>query len=48
MFSCSFCGKPRDKVAHLITGAMVYICNECIDECNQIIAERNKAKDNDA
>ena len=36
---CSFCGKSQDEVRKLITGPTVYICDECIDLCNQIIAE---------
>ncbi len=34
---CSFCGKPRSAVAQLIAGPGVYICNECVATCNQII-----------
>ncbi|HTP40982.1 MAG TPA: ClpX C4-type zinc finger protein, partial [Nitrospiria bacterium] len=34
---CSFCGKGRDEVHKLIAGPTVYICNECIDLCNDII-----------
>jgi ATP-dependent Clp protease ATP-binding subunit ClpX len=36
---CSFCGKNRDEVHKLIAGPTVYICNECIELCNDIIAE---------
>ncbi len=36
---CSFCGKSQDKVVRLVAGPGVYICNECVDLCNQIIAE---------
>ena len=36
---CSFCGKNRDEVRKLIAGPTVYICDECIDLCNDIIAE---------
>jgi ATP-dependent Clp protease ATP-binding subunit ClpX len=36
---CSFCGKSRDRVAKLIAGPGVYICNECIDLCNRILEE---------
>jgi ATP-dependent Clp protease ATP-binding subunit ClpX len=36
---CSFCGKSREEVQKLIAGPTVYICNECIDLCNDIIAE---------
>ncbi|HAF66492.1 MAG TPA: ATP-dependent Clp protease ATP-binding subunit ClpX, partial [Clostridiales bacterium UBA9857] len=36
---CSFCGKYQDQVHRLIAGPGVYICNECIELCNEIIAE---------
>ena len=36
---CSFCGKNQDDVRKLIAGPTVYICDECIDLCNDIIAE---------
>src|ERR687898_832394 len=36
---CSFCGKSQDEVRKLIAGPTVYICDECIDLCNYIIAE---------
>ncbi|MBI3604535.1 MAG: ATP-dependent Clp protease ATP-binding subunit ClpX [Nitrospirae bacterium] len=36
---CSFCGKGREEVRKLIAGPTVYICDECIDLCNDIIAE---------
>ncbi len=36
---CSFCGKYQDHVDRLIAGPGVYICNECIELCNEIIAE---------
>src|SRR5713101_4642045 len=36
---CSFCGKSQDEVRKLIAGPSVYICDECIDLCNDIIAE---------
>ena len=34
---CSFCGKSQNEVKKLIAGPSVYICNECIDICNEII-----------
>ena len=37
--SCSFCGKDKDAIDKLIAGPGVYICNECIDLCNEIITE---------
>ncbi len=36
---CSFCGKSQDEVRKLIAGPTVYICDECIALCNEIIAE---------
>jgi hypothetical protein len=35
--SCSFCLKSQDAVARLVAGPGVYICNECVDLCRQII-----------
>ena len=43
--SCSFCGKEQSKVKKLIAGPNVYICNECVDLCNDILSEENNAKD---
>jgi ClpX C4-type zinc finger len=34
---CSFCGKPRGEVQKLVAGPDVYICDECVDVCNEII-----------
>src|SRR3989338_4000246 len=39
--SCSFCGKSQKEVRKLIAGPTVYICDECIALCNDIIAEEN-------
>ncbi|MEW6001745.1 MAG: ATP-dependent Clp protease ATP-binding subunit ClpX [Nitrospirota bacterium] len=36
---CSFCGKGHDEVKKLIAGPTVYICNECVELCNEIIAD---------
>jgi len=36
---CSFCGKAQDEVRRLVAGPGVYICDECISLCNEIIAE---------
>jgi ATP-dependent Clp protease ATP-binding subunit ClpX len=36
---CSFCGKSQDEVKKLIAGPSVYICDECIELCNDIISE---------
>jgi len=37
LLNCSFCGKRNDQVKKLIAGPNVYICNECIDLCKEII-----------
>src|ERR1043166_1686290 len=36
---CSFCGKSQDQVKKLIAGPGVYICDECVDLCNEILDE---------
>ncbi|SHJ63443.1 ClpX C4-type zinc finger [Dethiosulfatibacter aminovorans DSM 17477] len=36
---CSFCGKTQDQVKRLIAGPNVYICNECVELCKEIIDE---------
>jgi ATP-dependent Clp protease ATP-binding subunit ClpX len=36
---CSFCGKPQNEVRRLVAGAGVYICDECIELCQEIIRE---------
>jgi hypothetical protein len=36
---CSFCSKDKDAVAKLVAGPGVYICDECVNLCNRIIAE---------
>lgn len=36
---CSFCGKPQEQVKRLIAGPNVYICNECIELCQEIVEE---------
>ena len=36
---CSFCGKPQEQVGKLIAGPGVYICNECVELCTEIIDE---------
>lgn len=41
---CSFCGKSQNEVKKLIAGPNVYICNECIDICNEIINDDEKAE----
>lgn len=40
--TCSFCGKSQEDVKKLIAGPSVYICDECIDLCKDIIAEESK------
>ena len=42
---CSFCGKSQKEVKKLIAGPTVYICNECIELCNEIIAEEDAKED---
>lgn len=42
---CSFCGKSQKEVKKLIAGPTVYICNECIELCNEIIAEEEAKED---
>ena len=39
---CSFCGKSQHEVRKLIAGPSVYICDECVDLCNDIIREEIK------
>ena len=34
---CSFCGKSQDEVRKLIAGPTVYICDECVDICHQVV-----------
>lgn len=41
---CSFCGKSQNEVKKLIAGPSVYICNECIDICNEIINDDERAE----
>ena len=41
---CSFCGKTQNEVKKLIAGPNVYVCNECIDICNEIINDDEKAE----
>ena len=43
--SCTFCGKGQEDVRKLIAGPSVYICDECVDLCNDIIEEEVKADD---
>ena len=43
--TCTFCGKGQEDVRKLIAGPSVYICDECVDLCNDIIEEEVKAND---
>src|SRR4051794_22080165 len=42
---CSFCGKSQREVKKLIAGPTVHICDECIELCNDIIAEEAEKED---
>ncbi len=44
---CSFCGKSQDEVEKIIAGPTVYICNECIELCNDIIEEERAKETSD-
>ncbi|MEW6369186.1 MAG: ATP-dependent Clp protease ATP-binding subunit ClpX [Acidobacteriota bacterium] len=44
-FQCSFCGKSQNDVRKLIAGPDVYICDECVDVCNTIIAQDRKVEE---
>ncbi len=46
-FFCSFCGKNQKEVKKLIAGPSVYICNECIKLCGEIIEDEEKEKQGD-
>ena len=39
---CSFCGKDQDYVKKLIAGPTVFICDECVEVCNSILADDSK------
>ncbi len=43
LLKCSFCGQSQKQVLKLIAGPGVYICNECIDLCNEIIEEETSS-----
>ena len=45
---CSFCGKSQHEVRKLIAGPSVFVCDECVDLCNDIIREEIQEKDSDA
>ena len=38
---CSFCGKPQSQAKRLISGNGVYICDECVELCMDIIADED-------
>lgn len=42
--TCSFCGKPKEEVKKLISGPAVFVCNECVKLCNDIIHEDEKSE----
>ena len=42
---CSFCGKNQDEVQRLIAGPDVYICDECVALCNEIIAQESVSEE---
>ena len=44
LLQCSFCGKSQKQVQQLIAGPGVYICDECVELCNEIIEERQAEK----
>ena len=44
---CDFCGKDQHRVAYLIAAATVDICDECVDICTEILAEKRAAKKDD-
>jgi ATP-dependent Clp protease ATP-binding subunit ClpX len=44
---CSFCGKSQDEVKKLIAGPSVYICDECVSLCNEIIQEEYEQEEKD-
>jgi ATP-dependent Clp protease ATP-binding subunit ClpX len=45
LLQCSFCGKPQDQVQKLIAGPGIYICDECIHLCNEILLDEGIAKE---
>jgi ATP-dependent Clp protease ATP-binding subunit ClpX len=48
LLCCSFCGKSQNDVKKLIAGPGVYVCNECIDICNEIINDDERAESSTA
>ena len=45
--SCSFCGKKEDEVRKLVAGPGVYICDECIELCSEIVSEEKVVEANE-
>lgn len=45
--NCSFCGKNQDEVEKLIAGPDVFICDECIELCNEIVLDRDGGEESD-
>ncbi len=43
--SCSFCGKSQDEVKRIVAGPGVFICNECVDLCQEIMEEELQAEE---
>ena len=39
---CDFCGRSNHEIDHVIAGPSAFICTECVDLCNTIIAERRE------
>ena len=39
---CNFCGKDEDEVRNIVAGPAVYICDECVDLCQQIIFDMRR------
>jgi len=48
LLKCSFCGKSQKQVQQLIAGPGVYICDECVELCNEIIEERQAERSGEA
>ena len=44
LLHCSFCGKNQNEVPKLIAGPSVFICDECVDLCNEIISDELEEK----
>jgi ATP-dependent Clp protease ATP-binding subunit ClpX len=48
VYKCSFCGRVQEEVRKLIAGPTVYICDECVGLCNEIIADELKLEEAEA